>query len=425
MSTDPFDPLDHRASRARESILRHVGDVEVTGPRSDLDARRLRQRSDRLRARGAAAAVAVLALLGGGALLSVADGPGSPDDGGVDEELAIDDTEGRALLENLPSSPIDGKQSWRLPVGVSPQTGLRDGDLVTIYGRGFEPNDSLGVVHCSSEADTLNAGVDACELGSNGTFSGVQYVSADAEGNVVAEVQIRRFIETPGHGRVDCASAAERCLLGMGAINNYDRSGGVYLQFEGSPNFAAPSLSVSGSEDELTPGQEVQVQVSAWVPGRLIRLQQCATGTDGYDDADPCETLLDTRADEAGSLTAALVLNAAVIVDGREVACTPGCVLRATGIGVPEGTTAPLPDPVPLRFAPGTEGVTTTSHAATTTTTVSVTTTTTTTTITAVPGVAPGSEGDPATTTSVAGTAPESRTAPDPVLPDRGPVPGT
>ena len=69
----------------------------------------------------------------------------------------------------------------------------------------------------------------------------------------------------------------------------------------------------------------------------------------------------------------------------------------------------------PLRFAPGTEGVTTTSHAATTTST---------TTITTAVGVAPGSEGDPATTTSIAGTAPGSQTAPDPVLPDRGPISG-
>ena len=122
-------------------------------------------------------------------------------------------------------------------------------------------------------------------------------MTADAEGNVVAEVQIRRFIETPGYGRVDCASVAERCLLGMGAISNYDRSGGVYIRFEGSPDFPVPSLSVPGSEGGLTPGQEVQVQVSAWVPGRLIRLQQCAAGADGYDDADSCETLLDTRAE--------------------------------------------------------------------------------------------------------------------------------
>ena len=56
-----------------------------------------------------------------------------------------------------------------------------------------------------------------------------------------------------------------------------------------------------------------------------------------------------------------------------------------------------------------------TSHAATTTST---------TTITTAVGVAPGSEGDPATTTSIAGTAPGSQTAPDPVLPDRGPISG-
>lgn len=422
--SDPFDtadPLDRRAGQARESILRHVGDVDLSGPRAGLDGRGRRQRSDRRRARAGAGVLVVLALFGGGALLSAV-GSDSGRDGDIDEEVVIDDLDREALLENLPSSPIDGKQSWRLPVGVSPQSGVHDGDLVTIYGRGFEPNDSLGVVHCSAEADTRNAGIDACELGADRGFAPVQYVSADAEGNVVAQIQVRRFIDTPGFGRVDCASAAERCLLGMGAISNYDRSGGAYLRFEGSPDFAVPSLSVPGSEGELTPGQEVQVQVSGWVPGRLLRLQQCVVGPDGLDDDDPCETLLDTRADDAGALTTPLVVNAAVIVDGQEVPCTAGCVLRATGIGVPEGTTAPLPDPVSLRFASGSAGVTTTSHAATTTSTAVPVTTTT---ITTVQGVAPGSEGDPATTTSIAGTAPGSQTPPDPVLPDSGPIPGT
>ncbi len=414
MTTDPFDPLDHRASRARESLVRHVGPVDAAGPRSDLEARRRRRRSDRRRARVGAAAVAVVALLGGGVALSMA-GPGDPGDRETSEELAVDDAEGRALLENLPSSPIDGKESWRLPIGVSPQTGLRDGDLVTIYGRGFEPNDSLGVVHCSAEADTRNAGVDACQLGADQGFAPVQYVSADAAGNVVAQVEVRRFIETPGFGRIDCASAAERCLLGMGAISNYDRSGGVYIDFEGAPEFPVPTLGVTGSEGQLTPGQEVAVQVGSWVPERLLRLEQCVVGADGYDDEDPCEPVLDTRADGGGALTAAVVLNAVVVVDGSEHPCDDTCVLRATGIGVPEGTTAPFPDPVPLRFAPGTDGVTTTSHA----------TTTTTTSVTVAEGVAPGSEGDPATTTSIDGAAPGSQTAPDPVLPDRGPIPGS
>ncbi len=334
---DPFDSLDSRAGEARRSLHDHVSSIDLADARSSLAGRARRQRRDRMRARGAALGVVVSAIVVGAAVLSVGQGA-TNDNRDPDREIAVDDSREQDLLENLPSSPIDGKDSWRLPVGVNPQVGLNDGDLVTIFGRGFEPDEALGVVMCSAEADTHNAGISACELGENGGYSSVQYVSADSEGTVMAQVQVRRFITTPMGGRIDCASVAERCLLGMGAISNYDRSGGVYVTFSGSPELMVPAVSLSD------PGT---VQVTGWVPERMVRIQQCAPGEDGFGDNDPCLTLADAPADTTGSLTVPVTLTRTFIIDGTEVVCDP-CVLRATGLGVSIGSTAPVPEPIPV-----------------------------------------------------------------------------
>ncbi len=364
--------LDDRARQARASLQHHVGtDLDLGEARASLESRQRRQRSDRRRARIGAAALTVVALLGGVALVS-SGGGGSAENRGP-SDLAIDDLDrdpdsDAAMIEAMPLGPTDGKESWRLPVAAAPQSGLHEGDTITIYGRGFEPYDSLGVVHCGSEADTENAGVNGCDLdgGSNGTFAGVQYVSADHKGDVVADIVVRRFIQTPGYGRIDCASAPERCLIGMGAISDYDRSGGVYIDFAGAPEFPVPTFTVSPDPAQLVPGQEVQVDVTQWVPGRQIRIQQCIADDGGFDGSERCEPLLDTRADADGAFNGLVVVNAEVVTDSGAEACADDCFLQATGIGIREGTTAPFPDPVAIDFVGG-GSETTTTHPGTTT----------------------------------------------------------
>ena len=127
-------------------------------------------------------------------------------------------------------------------------------------------------------------------------------------------------------------------------------------------------LDRNGVGCDLPPGQQVQVDVAGWVPGRQIRIQQCVVGEGGLDGSERCEALLDTRADGVGSFSGTVSVNAAVIDDRGEVACGDACVLRADGIGVPEGTTAPLPDAVALAFVADAASLPTTSRPATTTT---------------------------------------------------------
>ena len=56
------------------------------------------------------------------------------------------------LLAMMPASPIDGKQSQRLPVAAVPWTDLVDGQFVTALGKGFLPGERVGAVLCVAEA---------------------------------------------------------------------------------------------------------------------------------------------------------------------------------------------------------------------------------------------------------------------------------
>lgn len=353
--------LDHRAGRARNSLHDHVTrSVDVDVARGRLDALGRRRHKEVRQAR--IATLALVAVAGVLAALVVTGGGPASKDGTNSREVAVNrqgpDTGDQEILEQLPASPIDGKQSWRLPVLAEPQSGVHDGQVIKVYGRGFDPQERLGIVHCSSEADVANAGVDACDLGGS-SYESVQYANAAPDGTVVVEVTVHRFIETPRDGRVDCASAFERCIIGVGALANYDRSGGTYIQFADAPPAPEAAVTVTPSSD-LTPGQEVDVAATGWVPSRPTRIQQCK--------ADVCENLLDGHADVTGSYSATVVLNDQIVVDGVAQPCDGECVLRITGIGLPGQTSAVMPDDVPLTFVPAADGATTTTHPTTTTT---------------------------------------------------------
>jgi hypothetical protein len=403
--------LDRHASRAAEDLRRRVEtQVDLPAARASFDAAARRRRAGAARTRMGliGVAAAVLALVG---LVSVAGGPGLGDGDLTTDANALDGLDGEtsgaarsaAILNALPRGPIDGKASWRLPVVVKPQTGLRDGGTVTVYGRGFEPDQSLGIVQCTAEADTGASGVGACQLaadGQAGGFGRVTYATASAEGTVVAEFVVRRYVTTPEGGRVDCRSAPERCLIGVGAVSNYDQSGGAYIDFAGAPPFAQPELTVEPG-GPYGPGQEVVARTTGLVPLRGYRMQQCK--------GEVCENLGDATADAEGTVTAAVVLQPTVDgpETGDEVSCDGGCVLRLNGIGVKGGSSAPLPDDVPIAFTDA--PVTTTAPVETTvpeTTTVPGDPSTTTVPVTADAPVTTTSilSEDPVTTTSVPGS---------------------
>lgn len=260
---------------------------------------------------------------------------------------APDDTEfpptPEELLELMPAGPLDGKESWRLPVLVTPQSGVADGQLVTALGRGFLPGEQVGVVMCTSEASV--EGVAACDLGTpESAYAHVTYADASPDGAVIADVVLRRFITTPLTGPVDCTSAAERCLVAIGAVSDYDRSGGSFVGFAGAPPFPEPTLVVE-PPGPYAPGQLVAVRAAGLVPPRDAQVLQCRDLR--------CTMLAGGIVAPDGTFVADVAAHPVFVdQDGGEVVCEDACVLAVTGIGVDESTAAPTPPPVPITFVP-------------------------------------------------------------------------
>lgn len=350
--------LDDRARRAARALHQAATPTELEVPaaadrvRSAASARQRRVATARI----AAAGVAVLAAALVGGVLSSG---GSSDDG--DDEVAVQRTttttvpvpdstlpDARAQFEAVPASPIDGRDSYRLPVIATPRDGLSDGQTITLLGKGFEPNERVGLVQCAAEA--LYELQAACDLlgpagEAEGPYGGITYADTNAAGEIDAPFVVRRHITTPNQGAVDCASAPERCFVGIGAINNYDRSGSTFVNFAGAPPFPTPTVTVANG-DALTPGAPTAITVEQWLPNRSIRLEQCV------DDA--CRTLIDGFSTADGTFTASPTIDDAVLrrdaPSSPPIPCDGACTIRAVPIDIPEATGMVRPDPVTISF---------------------------------------------------------------------------
>lgn len=371
--------LDKRAQRAADELNRSVTDLDLGTAHAAVMEQGAQRRHRTRQGRAAFIGAAAVFLLGAVAVVALAAGDGGRTDD-RNERLATDlPGEGSSrdaayaakVFNSMPAGAMDGKASWRLPVLAKPQHDLAEGDFITLYGRGYEPNEQLGIVMCTSEADIENAGVNACQLEGNdgSSFGGVTYAYADADGNVVAKVAVRRYVTTPDGGEIDCASGPERCLVGMGAVSNYDRSGGAYIDFAAAPDFPQPTMTIA-PEGPVVPGAPLTVSLGNLPPNRSIRLSQCVD--------DLCVTLVDTKAGATGAVDQVVSLQPAFQdpVSGRTVACENRCVLQARAIGPTTvlgamASHAPVPEDIAVTF---TSDVPTATIAATTTTTVAAST---------------------------------------------------
>lgn len=204
--------------------------------------------------------------------------------GAGDVEVAIDE-DGTSTsvpevtapdIESMPTpialgAPDDGKESVGLPVDADPKNGLTDGQVVTVTGAQFPPNEQVGVVMCTREAGQEHGGrgVDACNIGH------FRQGTTDGQGNVSVEFSVRRFASLDGE-EIDCASEAGRCIIGMGLLSDYDQSGGVAVDFDADvPAPPPPTASLSRAEG-LRDGETVELSVAGLVPNSSLHVQQCA-----------------------------------------------------------------------------------------------------------------------------------------------------
>ncbi len=159
------------------------------------------------------------------------------------------------VISVAPMEPGGPFHSKRLPVQVTPNKGLHDGDTVTVTASGFEPGATVAIIECNGSA--VNVGIEACDIDTS-TFINGPDITADAQGNVTATYAITRNINTPQDGPLDCATgnvdpdaylagiAADpsranltdagyfSCTVVVADVEDYTQSGGSPIAFEGA-----------------------------------------------------------------------------------------------------------------------------------------------------------------------------------------------
>lgn len=259
--------LDRTARAAATGLRSHVtAQLDAEVPLGFLTEHRPRRRGRIL-----AAAAAVLLLVGAVAVLDQDEENQVEVDGDADaEELADLETSELTFL-----GPRDGKDSIRLPVVAEPQSGLVDGQEVTVTGSGFQPGEAVGLVQCAKEAGgdspEVRAGIQGCYIN--------QYTSltADDAGVATGTYEVRRLLTTPLTGTIDCAAEAERCMLAMGALSDYDRSGAAPVVFDSAVEpIDLPTIEVSPTEG-LGDGDVVHVVAEGLTPGEMLYAEVCSS----------------------------------------------------------------------------------------------------------------------------------------------------
>jgi hypothetical protein len=360
-STSSHDPdhlpaLDARARAAADGLRRHVdAHLDADPAVALLPAALPPRRRGRILAIAAAAAL----LVGTVAVISQKAG---------DEGARVDlDEDGEALPDFEPGllrplGPHDGKDSIQLPVTATPNTGLHDGDEVEVSSPGFEPGERVGIVQCAKEAGgdspEVRGGIDGCNIGN------VQYADADEQGVATGSIAVRRVLTTPITGTVDCAAEANRCIVAMGALSDYDRSGGHGIEFApGATPIELPTVTVLPTED-LADGDVVHVVADGLTPNSISGMSVCssdpaacwqtgeqieATFGEGGDTYNGVQWGL--RVDGDGHLEGDVPVWR--FLPGPEPGTYADCAVSRCSLRL-EGETAP--PTVPLHFTPGGEG---------------------------------------------------------------------
>lgn len=352
-STSSHDPehlpaLDARARAAAGGLRRHVDAHLAADPTVALLPAALPPRR-----RGRLLAVAAAAALLVGTVAVISQKPGDSGER-VDVDEGGEASPAFAPRVLRPLGPRDGKDSIQLPVTATPSTGLDDGDEVEVSSPGFEPGERVGIVQCAKEAGgdspEVRGGIDGCNIGT------VQYADADAQGLATGSIAVRRVLTTPLTGTVDCAAEANRCLVAMGALSDYDRSGGAGIEFApGGPPVELPTVTVTPTED-LADGDVVHVVAEGLIPGSVTSLSVCSSDPAVcWQTGERIEPTMDVPwglpVDADGRLEGDVPVWR--FLPGPEPGTYADCAVSACSLRL-DGETAP--PTVPLRFTPGGDG---------------------------------------------------------------------
>ena len=210
----------------------------------------------------AAAAMALLVVGSPGATEQVRQVPGAPTNVGQ----AAPSTS--TAVKSFEAPPTTQFHSEQLPVTVTPSTGLVDQQTVTVHISGFPPNDQVAAVECTSDA--LTQGINACAIGQNEVS-----FQTGADGSAQTTFKVSRLLESGG-SPVDCDQSPNRCLIGVGAFNDYSVSGGQAISFKpGLPPIPKPNaiaLVTYGLHDR----QGIELLMTGLKPAQPVQIMECS-----------------------------------------------------------------------------------------------------------------------------------------------------
>ena len=284
-----------------------------------------------------------LALLGIVALIAVGlvivansgdDDPTASDDAPPpqDESVSIEVDEVDA------SGRYDGLDSIRLPLEVTPDEGLIDGQTVTARGTGFSPGAMVAVIQCAGLGEQGSA--DNCDL------SNYQLGSADQQGNVDMSTTVHRYISN-GTGEMDCASPDVSCAVAIGNINNYDESGVADVWFDGNVDgVRSPFINVDQTEG-VQDGDVLTVTGGNFTAGETVVLSQCVIGGSyGFESCFTQELQSGTAVVEADGTFSATVVARRDLANGWGI----DCFVDPYGCRIAARADTDAPNPVRIYF---------------------------------------------------------------------------
>ena len=262
--------------------------------------------------------------------------------------------------------PHDGKDSIQLCRSPSSPTGPRTTATSSPPRRRLRAGREVGIVQCAKEAGgetrEQRGGIDGCDIG---PFT---YATADADGVATGDFQVQRVLTTPLTGTVDCAAEAERCLVAMGALSDYDRSGGFGITFA-APLTASPARTSRRVDGRAPPrgctdGDTVHVErrrlrapASSWASASAPRTRPRAGQTGERSTGQSSSASQTARGARRRSALGHVEADARLALPARRSSrgTYVDCAVSACSLRVEPARHAPPPLPLALR-RPGARG---------------------------------------------------------------------
>ena len=190
---------------------------------------------------------------------------------------------------DLPSAPVAfdpaGPDPTRYTVEADPDTGLVDGDRVTVTGEGFpieDPGFDVAQVHPCRAPVLVRSDCDQGEQ---------QWIGIDAGGDAEGQVFARAILHLPS-GEVDCRVAACALLVepdpffDFDGISELSEAGVVPIAFDpAGPLQPPPALTVTPSTG-LVDGDAVLLDGSGFDPDSGFSIAQCPAGATRFRACD-------------------------------------------------------------------------------------------------------------------------------------------